>query len=153
MQLTARGARFKNQLPCSSMEENMRFVNSIALAAVAALSLSAGAASAQDAGDAAKGEKVFKKCQACHDATEAKNKVGPHLVGIVGRPAGSVEGYKYGEGLTAKAGEIAEWDEAELVAYLEDPKAFIGGKSKMTFKLKKEDERKDVVAYLKSLGQ
>ncbi len=131
----------------------MRFVNSIALAAVAALSLSAGAAFAQDAGDAAKGEKVFKKCQACHVATEEKNKVGPHLKGVVGRQAASVEGYKYGEGITAKAAEIGAWDEAKLSAYLEDPAAFIGGKSKMAFKLKKEDERKDVVAYLKSLSQ
>jgi cytochrome c len=135
------------------MEENMRFVNSIALAAVAALSLSAGAASAQDAGDAAKGEKVFKKCQACHNPTEAKNKVGPHLVGIVGRAAGSVEGYKYGEGLSAKAAEIGTWDEAKLDAYLTDPKAFVDGKSKMAFKLGKADERADVIAYLKSLGQ
>lgn len=129
----------------------MRKLNKIALAAAAVLTLASGAAHAE--GDAAKGEKVFKKCKACHAADEAKNKVGPHLVGIVGRAAGSVEGYKYGEGLTAKAAEIGAWDEAKLIEYLADPKAFVGGKSKMAFKLKKEEDRADVVAYLKSLAK
>jgi cytochrome c2 len=104
-------------------------------------------------GDAAKGEKVFKKCKACHTATEAKNKVGPHLVGIMGRKAASVEGYKYGKGITDAAEKIGEWDEAKLVEYLADPKGYIGGKTKMTFKLKKEDQRMDVIAYLASLSK
>ena len=129
----------------------MHKLNSIALAAVAALTLAASPAFAE--GDAAKGEKVFKKCQACHNATEEKNKVGPHLVGIVGRKAASVEGYKYGEGITGKAAEVDTWDEAELDAYLADPKAFVGGKTKMAFKLAKADERADVIAYLKSLAK
>ena len=129
----------------------MRNLNSIALAAAAAITLAAGPAFAE--GDAAKGEAVFKKCQACHNATEEKNKVGPHLVGIIGRKAGSVEGYKYGKGLTDAAEKIGEWDEAELIEYLADPKAYVGGPSKMAFKLAKEDERMDVVAYLKSLAK
>ena len=104
-------------------------------------------------GDAAKGEKVFKKCKACHVADVEKNKVGPHLVGIIGRKAASVEGYKYGQGITDAAEKIGEWDEAKLVEYLADPKGYIGGKSKMTFKLKKEDQRADVAAYLASLSK
>lgn len=104
-------------------------------------------------GDAAKGEKVFKKCKACHAADNEKNKVGPHLVGIIGRKAASVDGYKYGKGITEAAEKIGEWDEAKLVEYLADPKGYIGGKSKMTFKLKKEDQRKDVAAYLASLSK
>jgi len=104
-------------------------------------------------GDAAKGEKVFKKCKACHVADVEKNKVGPHLVGIIGRKAASVDGYKYGTGITEAAEKIGEWDEAKLVEYLADPKGYIGGKSKMTFKLKKEDQRKDVAAYLASLSK
>jgi cytochrome c len=129
----------------------MRKLNSIALAAAAAITLAASPAFAE--GDAAKGEAVFKKCQACHNATEEKNKVGPHLVGIIGRKAGSVEGFKYGKGLTDAAEKIGEWDEAKLVEYLADPKAYVGGPSKMAFKLAKEDERMDVVAYLKSLAK
>ena len=123
----------------------------LVIAAAAALGVMSGGAMA--AGDAAKGEKVFKKCKACHAAAEEKNKVGPHLVGIVGRKAASVEGYKYGKGLTAAAEKIGEWEEAELMEYLLDPKKFIGGKSKMTFKLRKEDQRADVIAYLASLAK
>lgn len=131
----------------------MRFVNSIALAAVAALSLSAGAASAQDAGDAVKGEKVFKKCQACHSVDEGQQKVGPSLHGIIGRQAGTVDGYTKYVGL--KGADFA-WDEALLDAYLADPKAFIAEhtdnkRGSMAFKLSKDAERADVIAYLKSL--
>ncbi len=127
---------------------NLKFV----IAAVAALGTMAGSALADD-GDAAKGEKVFRKCKACHTADEEKNKIGPHLVGIVGRQAASVEDYKYGPGITAAAEKIGVWDEAKLVEYLASPKDYVGGKSKMTFKLKKEDQRKDVAAYLASLNK
>jgi cytochrome c len=104
-------------------------------------------------GDAKKGEKVFKKCKACHSAKKEKNKVGPHLVGIVGRAAGSVEKYKYSKAMKAKAAEIGNWDEAKIMEYITNPKKYLGGKSKMTYKLKKEGQRADVVAYLKSLAK
>jgi len=104
-------------------------------------------------GDAAAGEKVFKKCQACHTASEEKNKVGPYLKGVVGRQAASVDGFKYSDALKAKAAEIGAWDEAKLAEYLADPKAFIGGNSKMAFKLKDEADRKNVAAYLASLAK
>ena len=104
-------------------------------------------------GDAAKGEKVFKKCKSCHTAKKEKNKVGPHLVGVFGRAAGSVEGYKYSKAMKAKAAEIGAWDEAKLNDWLANPKKYLGGKSKMTYKLKKEQQRADVIAYLKSLAK
>jgi cytochrome c len=108
------------------------------------------AATAQAEGDAAKGEQVFKKCMACHTANDKTNKVGPHLVGIVGRPVASVEGYKYSESMTAHAATVAVWDEAALNAYLENPKAIVP-KSKMAFAgVKKEDERADLIAFLKT---
>jgi cytochrome c len=118
------------------------------IAATIALVSLTGAANAQDA---ANGEKVFRKCKACHSADEEKNKVGPHLVGIIGRNAASVEGYKYGDGILAAAEKIGAWDEAKLAEYLADPSAYVGGKSKMNLKLSKENERKDVAAYLASL--
>lgn len=118
-----------------------------------AVAFGAMSTSALAEGDAAKGEKVFRKCKACHVADAEKNKVGPHLVGIIGRKAASVEGYKYGKGITDAAEKIGEWDEAKLVEYLADPKGYVGGKSKMTFKLKKEDQRMDVAAYLASLSK
>lgn len=108
------------------------------------------AATAHAEGDAAKGEQVFKKCMACHTASDKTNKVGPHLVGIVGRPVASVEGYKYSESMTAHAATVAVWDEAALNAYLENPKAIVP-KSKMAFAgVKKEDERADLIAFLKT---
>jgi cytochrome c len=54
-------------------------------------------------GDAVAGAKVFKKCAACHVATEAKNRVGPHLVDIIDRPIASVEDYKYSKAMTEHA--------------------------------------------------
>ncbi|VAV88233.1 Cytochrome c2, partial [hydrothermal vent metagenome] len=97
--------------------------------------------------------KVFKKCKACHVPDVEKNKVGPHLVGIIGRAAGSVEGYKYSKAMKAKAGDIGNWDEANLKEFLVNPKKYLGGRSKMSFRLKKEDQRNDVIAYLKSLAK
>ncbi|WP_439527374.1 c-type cytochrome [Pannonibacter sp.] len=99
-------------------------------------------------GDVAKGEKVFKKCAACHAVgPDAKNKVGPLMNGIVGRAVATVEGFKYSPAMTEfGAGKV--WDEATLSGYLADPKGFIP-KNKMAFVgLKKEDELKDVIAYI-----
>lgn len=104
-------------------------------------------------GDPAKGEKVFKKCAACHAVgPDAKNKVGPELNGIVGRPWGAVEGYKYSANLLELAdGKV--WDDETLDAYLTKPKDLIP-KGKMAFAgLKKEDDRENVIAYLNQYNE
>jgi cytochrome c len=114
---------------------------------VAAFALAAPAL-AQD-GDAEAGEKVFRKCAACHTAeADGPNRVGPNLHGVVGRTAGTVEGFKYSEAMV-KAGEEGHvWTPENLAAYLENPKETIPG-NKMTFAgLKKPEERADVIAYL-----
>jgi cytochrome c len=99
------------------------------------------------AGDAAAGEKVFRKCKACHYVDQEKNKTGPHLVNIVGRKAGAVEGYKYSK---AMAGSDLVWDEATLAGFLAKPKSYLKG-TKMAFAgLKKDSDIADVIAYLKS---
>lgn len=133
-------------------------------AAVAAIALLGSAGGALADGDAKKGEKIFKKCMACHKVgKDAKNGVGPLLTGIVGRTAGNVEGYAY-SGLNKNSGAAGlVWTEENILAYLPDPNAFLKkfltdankadqatGTTKMTFKLPKEDERKDVIAYLKT---
>lgn len=101
-------------------------------------------------GDALAGEKVFKKCMACHTVTDKTNKVGPHLVGVVGRKAAVVEGFNYSDSMKEYAATGAVWDEEALDAYLENPKAIVL-KTKMAFAgLKKEDEREDLIAFLKS---
>lgn len=108
------------------------------------------------AGDAAKGEALFKKCTACHQiGPDAQNKVGPALNGIVGSQIASVEGYKYGKSIVALGETGATWTEEELSEWLLNPKKYLRAKlddkkakSKMSFKLKKEDQRKDIIAYL-----
>lgn len=101
-------------------------------------------------GDIAAGEKVFKQCKACHVAHETKNKTGPHLLGILGRPAGSLESYtRYSEAMK-NSGLI--WDEETLDGYLENPRKYLKG-TKMVYRgLKREEDRQNVIAYLKSFS-
>ncbi len=116
---------------------------SVALAAAFLFALPA-AASASEAG-----EKVFKKrCKSCHATEAGKHKTGPSLAGVFGRTAGTVDGYTNYKGL--KNSDII-WDEAQLDGWLANPKKFIGKSTPMTFKLKKEDEREEVIEYLKTL--
>ena len=105
-------------------------------------------ASLVQAGDIDAGAKVFKKCKACHWADKEKNKTGPHLVGIIGRTAGSLESYKkYSKAM--KASGIV-WDETTLTDYLRAPKKYLKG-TKMAFAgLKKDADIENVIAYLKA---
>ncbi len=97
--------------------------------------------------DVAKGEKVFKRCKACHYADKEKNKTGPYLVDVIGRKAGSIDGYKYSKAM--RESQLV-WDDATLSAYLKAPKKFLKG-TKMAFAgLKKEADIKNVIAYLKT---
>jgi len=102
-------------------------------------------------GDADKGKKVFKKCKACHAVGEgAKNKIGPALNGIVGKPAGQNSDFKYSKAMIAKIEEGLVWDEASLTAFVSKPKKFMKG-TKMAFNgIKKENQISDLIAYLSS---
>jgi len=97
--------------------------------------------------DAAAGEKVFAPCKACHQIGEtAKNAVGPELNGVIGRKAGTVEGYNYSP---ANKNSGLTWDEATFAEYIKDPKAKVPG-TKMIFPgIKDEQKIKDLTAYLK----
>lgn len=115
---------------------------------VAALAMSA--AGQAQAGDVAAGKSVYKKCVACHFHNKEKLKVGPHLVGIVGRKAGIVEGYRYSKGLKKAAEEGLVWDEDSLDKYLEKPRGFIK-RGKMAFAgLRDPQDRANVIAFLKA---
>lgn len=103
------------------------------------------------AGDIKAGEKVFKKCKACHVVDKEKNKTGPHLVNIIGRTAGSLESYKKYSKAMNESGIV--WDDDTLDGYLEKPKKYIKG-TKMAFAgLKKEKDRDNVIAYIKSFSE
>ena len=118
------------------------------LGVTAAVIGSSGASLAE--GDAALGKDVFKKCMACHDAVTEKNKVGPHLVGIIGRKAGAAAGYKYSKALIAKGEEGFLWSEEQISTYLKNPKDFIPG-IKMAFSgLKDDADISNLIAYLKA---
>jgi cytochrome c len=105
-------------------------------------------------GDAAEGEKVFRKCQACHQVgPDAQNRVGPILNGIVGRAVASVEDFTYSDVLMEMGAEGKVWTEEELNAFLEKPRDYAKG-TKMAFAgLRKEEERADVIAYLASFAE
>ena len=90
------------------------------------------------------GEKVFKKCVACHSLT--KNKMGPALGDIFGKKAGSVEGYRYSKAM--RNSDII-WNGCSLDKFLFKPKKYIKGTKMRFFGLKKKDQREAVIKYLK----
>ena len=127
----------------------MKTTKIMAIAIAAAITATSGSAMA--AGDA---PKAWKKCKACHSMEEGKQKIGPSLHGIFGRKAGTVEGFtKY----KAMKGANFTWDEANLDAWITDQKKFLkankdivgGPRTSMSAKIKKEKDRKAIIAYLK----
>ena len=116
-------------------------------------------------GDATAGERGFKKCKSCHmivsdagDTIVKGGRTGPNLYGVVGRQAGSLDGFRYGKSLIAAGEAGLVWDEVLLAEWVKDPKAFLRNilddpkaKSKMSFKLKKGGD--DISAYLVSMSQ
>ena len=97
-------------------------------------------------GDLATGEKVFKKCAACHSIVKGgKNNIGPALYNVVGRQVGAVNDYKYSKALSQHG---KEWTFEELNGYLLKPAKWIKG-TKMAFAgLRKEKDRASVILYL-----
>lgn len=99
----------------------------------------------------AAGEGVFRKCKACHQVGEgATNRVGPPLNGIVGAPAGAVDGFRYSKALEERAGDGLVWDAESLKAFLAKPKEFLP-RTKMSFPgLRKDEDLAAIVAFLEA---
>ena len=101
-------------------------------------------------GDVAHGEKVFKKCAACHSIVKGgKNNIGPALYNVVGRKVGAISDYKYSKALSEYQ---KEWSFEELNGYLIKPAKWIKG-TKMAFAgLRKEKDRASVILFMNSKG-
>ena len=97
-------------------------------------------------GDVASGEKIFKKCAACHSINKGgKNKIGPALYNVVGRIAGGVDDHKYSKALASYG---KEWTFVELNGFLQKPASYLKG-TKMSYAgLRKEKDRASIIKYL-----
>lgn len=121
------------------------------LAALAAMTSLPGLAMAEE-GDAAAGQRVFNQCRACHTANEGgRNGVGPNLFGIVGRPAASIDGFRYSSNMRELGAGGLVWTEDRLRAYVANPKALVPRGSMSFPGLRNETQINDLMAYLGSL--
>ena len=100
-------------------------------------------------GDPAKGKQIFVKCQVCHSIAPGVNKIGPSLHSVVGRKAGTLQGYNYSDAMKNSG---ITWDETTLDNYLTNPRKAVPGTRMVFVGLSKEQDRQDVVAYLKQAG-
>ena len=109
---------------------------------------------------------VAKRCKACHMIADGDNvilrggRIGPNLFGVIGRRAGTLDGYAFGRHIVEAGDRGLVWTEAEVTTYLADPRAYLRrilddrkARSNMAFKLKKADERAAVAAYLEILPE
>lgn len=116
------------------------------------LALAAMPGIARAEGDATAGQRVFNQCRACHTVDQGgRNGVGPNLFNIVGRRAGSIEGFRYSANLRELGAEGLVWNEDRLRAYVGNPKAVVPRGSMSYPGLRNETQVNDLLAYLASL--
>ena len=129
------GLEVVSTLPSSAKSE-AKVIEAVNIAALLAM------------GDLGHGEKVFKKCTACHQiASDGKNMIGPNLWSVIGRTAGSVNDYKYSKAMIAYG---KKWTFEEMNSYLIKPQAYVKG-TKMAFAgLRKEKDRASVILFMNS---
>jgi len=123
------------------------------IAVVSLITMFGAGASAQDVEN---GKKIFRKCAGCHQIGEkAKNGAGPVLTAVLGRAAADVDGFKYSKSMKAAGDAGLVWSEENIFEYIAGPKPFLReflgdkkAKAAMRFRLKKEQDRLDVIAFL-----
>lgn len=140
---------------------------SIAAGVAALVAAPALAQDVEVTGDPAAGESAFRQCQTCHvvvneagETLAGRNaRTGPNLFGVVGSEAAVDEEFNYGDDLLAASEQGLVWTEETLVPYLQDPTSFLrehlddsGARSKMTFRVRSEEDALNLVAYLHSLS-
>ena len=129
----------------------IRHATSLALAA--ALTCLAGPAAAEELGDVARGKDLFKKCAGCHEVGKgAENRIGPHLNGLFGRSAGSVDGFRYSKAFTRAGAKGLEWHADTLASFIAKPKALVPG-TRMSFAgYEDPEDQAGIVAYLRTFS-
>ncbi|HLJ64796.1 MAG TPA: cytochrome c family protein [Stellaceae bacterium] len=117
-----------------------------ALIALVGMMALGGAARAE--GDAEAGKQTFKQCALCHTTEPDKNKIGPTLFGIIGRPSASIASFNYSD---AMKNFKQTWTPELLNTYLKEPRATVPGTKMIFIGLKDDKQRADVIAYLETL--
>ena len=130
-----------------------RIIKAVSLAVMLAVSPASGPVAASEIGDAKTGARLFQVCKACHRVgKDARNAVGPHLNGVFGRVAGSVEAFRYSEGLIRAGADGLIWTADSLDAYLENPKSLVS-RTRMNFiGMPSAEDRSHVLAYLRGFS-
>jgi cytochrome c len=109
------------------------------------------AAPAAHAQDAAAGQRVFNQCRACHVIeNNGRNGVGPNLFGVVGRPAASIQGFRYSANMRSLAEGGLVWTPENLNRYLANPKDLVPQGIMSFAGLRNDQQRADVIAYLQT---
>lgn len=137
------------------------------MACLAASALAAPALAEDVTGDAANGEKLFRQCQSCHVVQDEdgntiagrNGRTGPNLYGLPGRQAGSVEDFRYSKSLEEAGKKGLHWDQEHFVAFVQDTSGFLkeylddsGARSKMSFRVRSEEDAADLYAFLASVS-
>jgi cytochrome c len=99
-----------------------------------------------DATATERGKRIASSCRNCHPLTTEVNRIGPHLVAVFGRKAGTVSGYNHSAGMKQYG---REWTPGLMIAFLEDPRGVVPG-TKMGISPLRPDEARDVVSYIQS---
>ncbi len=122
-------------------------LKSLSVVAVSALSVMIAPANAQSPPD---GERLYQqRCGSCHSIEPGQNRMGPHLSGVVGRTAGTVEGARYSQDMQ-RSGIV--WDDKTLDTYLDNPRAIVP-RTTMMIALRDAAQRSAVIDYLRKLSQ
>ncbi|MBL0372053.1 cytochrome c family protein [Rhizobium sp. KVB221] len=100
-------------------------------------------------GDPTKGAIVFRKCMSCHSIDEGKNRTGPSLFGVVGRPVAGIAEFRYSNAMRTFASDGKVWDEATLAIYLPAPRDVVPGTAMAFAGLRKPEDVANIIAYLK----
>lgn len=114
------------------------------------LFLAASAAAQEAGGDPAAGQRVFNQCRACHTVDAGgRAGVGPNLHGVVGRRAGSIDGFRYSPSMRQRAEGGLTWTEDNLRAYLRNPKEVVPAGTMSFPGLRNDQQLNDLIAYLR----